>query len=113
MKISFNLEHKQILDSLLLSIPQVTSGKMFGYPAYYVQGKLCACVINDAVGVKVPADLAQKLLTQNHITPFQPFGRPKMKEWIQINHTNSSDYLNDKPIFTASIQFIASLNRGS
>jgi len=34
--------HKVILDSLLLNMSSVEEGKMFGYAAYYVNGKLFA-----------------------------------------------------------------------
>jgi len=33
---------KATLDGLLLGLPMVRAGKMFGYPAYYVKGKLFA-----------------------------------------------------------------------
>lgn len=36
--------HKAFLDSLLLNMPGVVAGKMFSYPAYYVNGKLSACI---------------------------------------------------------------------
>lgn len=35
-KAKFNQEIKDTLDLLLLEIPGVNAGKMFGYPAYYV-----------------------------------------------------------------------------
>ena len=41
-KIKYNSKHKEILDNFLLKIPIVNSGKMYGYPAYYVGGKLFA-----------------------------------------------------------------------
>jgi hypothetical protein len=41
-KVTFNPDHKAALDTFLLHLPGVTSGKMFGYPAYYVHGKLFA-----------------------------------------------------------------------
>jgi hypothetical protein len=44
-KIKFNIEHKKVLDEFLLKTPGVVSGKMFGYPAYYIQKKLFAVSI--------------------------------------------------------------------
>ncbi|MGZ7109162.1 MAG: hypothetical protein ACXVHW_09355, partial [Methanobacterium sp.] len=71
-------------------------GKMFGYPAYYVNKKLFACLYEDGVGIKVPEDNANELNGSEGITPFQPLGRRKMREWIQINREKSEDYLKDE-----------------
>src|SRR3990170_2391798 len=92
-------EHKAALDSLLLTLRGVKAGKMFGYPAYYVNKKLFACVCGEGVGVKVPETLANELLSKRHINPFQPLGKPKMREWIQINRKKSADYGRDLHIF--------------
>jgi hypothetical protein len=106
--VNFSPEIKQIVDSILLKMPSVVPGKMFGYPAYYVHGKLSACIFEKGVGIKVPENLAKKLIGKEGIIPFQPLGRPKMKEWIQINRQNPEEYLKDKDIFEASVNFTAS-----
>ncbi len=108
-KTKFKIDHKEVLDSILLNISVVDPGKMFGYPAYYVGGKLFACVYEDAVALKVPEDLANELLKRGDIIHFQPLGRRKMKEWIQINKTNSNDYRKEKELFDASIEFVSSI----
>ena len=109
-KVLYNAKHKEVLDSFLLKIPFVKPGKMFGYPAYYVGGKLFACVYGDIVGLKVPESLANTLLQRTEITHFQPMGRRKMREWIQINWDTSDDYMKDQDIFDASIKYVASLS---
>ena len=110
----YNEAHKKALDSFLLESPLVQPGKMFGYPGYYVRGKLFACLYEDGVGLKVPEPLALKLLEKENIIPFQPLGRRKMKEWIQINHATSKHYLQDIDIFKTSIEYVSSLsNRAS
>jgi len=96
---------KAELDDLLLPLPGVTAGQMFGLPAYYAGGKLFACVYGDGVGVKVPAPLAQALLARNDVIPFQPMGRPKMREWVQINRAVPSDYRLDLETFEAALDF--------
>ncbi len=107
MTITFNPDIKLILDDLLLTHPLVHAGKMFGYPAYYVGKKLCMCVFEQGVGVKVPADTAIRLLENDgNVVPFMPLGRPKMKEWIQINLGNSEDYRQYLPVFEESIRFV-------
>lgn len=108
-KLNFNLEHKIVLDSFLLEINGVVPGKMFGYPAYYVNGKLFACLYENGVGIKLPEYKAREFVGEEGIIHFQPLGRRKMKEWIQINRENSEDYLKDKWIFESSIKFVSSL----
>jgi hypothetical protein len=49
---SYIPEHKAVLDDFLLTLPGVHAGKMFGYPAYYVNKKLFACVYGEGVGVR-------------------------------------------------------------
>ena len=109
-KPNFEMGHKVVLDSLLLNISGVAVGKMFGHPAYYVNKKLFACIYGEGVGVKVPEDLANELLSKQHVIPFQPLGKPKMREWIQINRTRSSNYRRDLDIFRASINFVGRLH---
>lgn len=108
-KAVFNPENKKTLDSFLLELDGVTPGKMFGYPAYYVNKKLFACLYEDGVGIKLPEDKARELVGQEGIIYFQPLGRRKMREWIQINRDDSSKYLDDKDVFFESVKFVASL----
>jgi hypothetical protein len=104
---NFNLEHKAVLDDLLLGHPLVHSGKMFGFPAYYVGEKLCICLYEQGVGVKLPAQTVAKLLETNpNVTPFQPYGKARMREWIQINLNRSEDYRQYQAVFDESIQFL-------
>ena len=82
---------------------------MFGYPAYYINKKLVACIYKDGVGVKVPETVANELIGKKGTLHFQPLGRPKMKGWIQINRENPEDYLKDVEIFETSVSFLTSL----
>jgi len=108
-KANYNPEIKNVVDSFLLKIPIVVPGKMFGFPAYYVNKKLFACVYEEGVGVKVPFELAIVLIGKEGIIPFMPMGRKKMKEWIQINRELPENYFNDIEIFKKSIEFVANL----
>jgi hypothetical protein len=103
----FNPQHKAVLDSLLLHLPGVVAGRMFGYPAYYVNGKLFACVYGQGVGIKVPAKVADSLAGRKGIVRFQPLGRRPMKEWIQINRERSEDYRLDLEILMVSADYVA------
>jgi hypothetical protein len=103
----FNHQHKEVLDAILLQIPGVVAGTMFGYPAYYINKKLFACVYEDGVGIKVPAKVVDSLVGQKGIVRFLPKGRKPMKEWIQINHERSDDYRMDEEILKISVEYVA------
>jgi hypothetical protein len=104
---NFNSEHKAVLDDLLLGHPLVRPGKMFGFPAYYVGRKLCICLYEQGVGIKLPEPSAAKLLeTDQNAVPFQPFGKSRMKEWVQINLSRSEDYRQYRAVFDESIQYL-------
>ena len=108
-KTKYNEKHKQILDKMLLKNPEVKLGKMFGFPAYYVGGKLFACIYENGVGLKVPELRANELREQSHIEYFQPLGRKKMREWVQINRKNSEDYVKDKEILFEALEYVAGI----
>lgn len=96
---NFNPNHKIVLDNLLLSHPLVRAGKMFGFPAYYVGKKLCICLYEDGVGIKLPASSVARLLESDpNAIPFRPLGKPKMREWVQINLADSEVRIPVKPI---------------
>ena len=106
----FNPAHKAVLDDLLLGNPLVRAGKMFGFPAYYAGKKLCICLYEEGAGVKVPEPTAKRLLGEDpNVIPFQPLGKAKMREWIQINLDRSEDYIRYAPIFEESIQYVLAL----
>jgi hypothetical protein len=107
--VDYNSEHKSVLDEMLLGHAHVRAGKMIGYPAYYVGKKLSICLFEQSVGVKLPEESASKLLqSDKNVTPFQPLGRPKMREWVQINLSHSDDYRQYQPVFEESIQYLLS-----
>jgi len=106
-KAIYDIEIKNVLDTFLLKIPIVVPAKMFGYPAYYVNKKLFACVYEEGVGLKLPLEVANELIGMEGIIPFIPMGRRRMKQWIQINREHPDDYLKDVEIFEMSINFVA------
>jgi hypothetical protein len=78
---NYDAGHRAVLDDLLLGHPLVQPGKMFGFPAYYVGRKLCICLYEQGVGVKMPEQSAARLLqTDPNAIPFQPMGKSKMRE---------------------------------
>jgi hypothetical protein len=102
-----NSNHKTVLDDLLLDHPFVRAGKMFGFPAYFAGKKLCICLYEQGIGIKLPEQSVVKLLAEDpNAIPFQPMGKPKMREWVQINLSNSEDYRPYLPLFEESIRYV-------
>jgi hypothetical protein len=104
---NFNPQHKAVLDDILLGNPLVRPGNMFGFPAYYAGKKLCICLYELGVGVKVPEQTAAGLLeTDPNTIPFQPMGKHKMRQWVQINLSRSEDYRQYTSVFDESIGYV-------
>ena len=104
---NFNPKHKVVLDDLLLGKPRVQPGKMFGFPAYYAGKKLCICLYEQGVGIKLPEQSAVKLLASDrNAVPFQPMGRRKMREWVQINLSRSEEYRRYEAVFDESVRHV-------
>ena len=108
---TFNPHHKEVLDAILLQMPGVVAGTMFGYPAYYINKKLFACLYEEGIGIKVPEQVADSRVGKKGIIRFQPKGRRPMKEWIQINHERSEDYRKDEELLRISVDYVALSNK--
>jgi len=109
----FNPKHKEVLDGMLLDIPGVKAGKMFGLPGYYIDGKLFACVWEDGVSLKLPQQAREELLKHKGVEPFVPMeGRP-MKEWVLIRRKNSREYPKFEDYFISSVEYVLSLPKKS
>lgn len=105
----YNNEHKLFLEKMFMEHPDLKAGKMFGFPAWYVGKKLCMCVYENGVGIKLPEKIILELLEKDpNAIPFQPYGKAKMRQWIQINLERSEDYLKYRELFDESIRFIFS-----
>ena len=84
---AIDLNHKRVLDALLLKLPGVEAGEMTGLLSYFVGKRMFACVCNGGVGVRLPAAEAANLqFSKDNVVPFEPKGRKSTREWIQINH---------------------------
>jgi len=85
----------------------VRLGKVFGFPTAYADTKLCICLDEQGVGIKLPEQSAMKLLEMDrNAVPFQPIGRPKMRESIQINLSRCEGYRKYMPVFEQSILYL-------
>jgi TfoX/Sxy family transcriptional regulator of competence genes len=107
----FNEKHKEVLDGLLLEIPGVKAGKMFGLPGYFINGKLFACVWEDGVALKLPQKEREELLRKKGVEPFVPMENRPMKEWVLIKRKNSQDYMTYEYSFISSLEYVLAQSR--
>jgi hypothetical protein len=106
MKVEYTAGHKQVLDKMLLGLPGVRAGKMFGFPGYYVGPKLFACVYGQGVALKLPQSRAEELIGSRGIEPFFPLGR-RMKEWVMIKRKRSGGLRQLEKLFHESVDYVA------
>ncbi len=69
----------------VLALDDVQLRPMFGCPAFFSAGRMFACVVDDDVGLKLPASRVEALLDQPGFTHFTPYGKPPMRQWVQLN----------------------------
>jgi hypothetical protein len=106
--LNYNPNHKAVIDSLLLDLPGVSESKVFGLHCYKVGNTVFATYCDGGIGIKLPADRVEALLEKPNFVPFQPFGRNRGAEHVQINHENSQEYLADKELFLESMAYVSS-----
>jgi hypothetical protein len=77
-----------LFDALLgearLRNPEVRRGSMFGSPALFLGRRMIGCVFGPNIGLKVPAEVASQAIASRSATPFRPYGKPAMREWIEV-----------------------------
>ena len=65
--------------------PTIRRGSMFGSPAIYVGRRMAICVYGASIGLRVPDALARRSIEDGRATPFRPYGKAPMREWIALD----------------------------
>jgi hypothetical protein len=98
---------KAQLDALLLALPGVSAKVINSLDAYFIDGKMFACISGNGVGLRLPVATATELqFSRDNVVPFQPGGMASTREWIQIDRADAADYEKDLPLFQASVEFV-------
>jgi hypothetical protein len=99
---------KTQIDAVLLKLPGVSTKKINGLDAYFVNDRMFACISGEGIGLRLPAAAATEAqFSRDNVVPFQPKGLPSTREWIQINRADAADYEKDLDIFRASLDFVS------
>ncbi len=108
---SFRQEIKTLLDDLLLGMPGVKAGKMFGFPAYKANGKTFLFVIGHGLTIKLPQARVDALMTAQPdiMRPFSPVETMKAwREWVLIEHDDLANYEAEIDLLEESALYVAS-----
>jgi len=98
---------KTQIDALLLKLPGVTTKKINGLDAYFVNDRMFACISGNGVGLRLPVATATDLhFSRENVVPFQPAGLSSSREWIQIDRADAAEYEKDLELFKASANFV-------
>jgi hypothetical protein len=100
---------KAQIDAVLLQLPGVSTKKINGLDAYFVNDRMFACISGRGVGLRLPVATATELqFSRDNVVPFQPGGMASTREWIQIDRNEAVEYEKDLPLFQASLDFVKS-----
>jgi predicted DNA-binding protein (MmcQ/YjbR family) len=97
--------HKTALDAMLLDLPGVSAGQMFGHPSYKIKGKIFASLMEDGVTLKLPDEAVKALLKHDNAAPFAPMGNP-MRQWVLIRVQDAADYAAYRAYFEQALSFV-------
>lgn len=106
-------QHAAILDEMLLRVPGVYARKTFGSPAYYVEGKMFACVFGDSIALKLPEATIAEVLKRDDAGPFEPGGKMMMRGWVRIHRTDSSHYREDEALLLQALEYVTELAKAT
>ena len=102
----YDLACKDALDKMLLDLPGVSAGQMFGYPCFKVKGKVFASLTEAGVTVKLPDEAVKTLLGRDNVTPFAPMGRA-MRRWVLVQIDDPAELDSYRAYFEQALAFVA------
>lgn len=101
-------ELKKEVDAILSKHPLVREGKMFGYPAYYVNDKLALCHYGEGLAIKLPESAVSKLSLNSSVRskPFCPMGKKMGSNWVIAFPINPGQIREIQSFLLESVEFI-------
>jgi hypothetical protein len=104
---------KAQIDAVVLKLPGVSTKKINGLDAYFVNDRMFACISGEGVGLRLPvAKATEAQFSRDNVVQFQPRGLPSSREWIQINRADAAEYEKDLELFRASLEFVSGRKSG-
>jgi TfoX/Sxy family transcriptional regulator of competence genes len=102
-------ELSRILDEAAEPFAVIERRKMFGCPAFYINGNMFAGVYGQQLFLRLPPEARATLETDLEAKPFEPIpGRP-MKEYVTMPAAVWSDSAAMDDWMRRSVEFVASM----
>ena len=92
--------------------PRVSRRRMFGCPAFFIAGRMFACVVGDEVGLKLPFERVEALLAGGRYVPFRPLGKPAMRQWVAAPRQTALELARDPAIVREALRFVEGSTEG-
>jgi hypothetical protein len=102
-----------VMRSLIAAnFPRAFEGSMFGSIAWFTdneggkKGKLFCAVFDEGITIKLPRERIEALVDENVYLNFEPYGMPKMREWLYVVRSDAEDYSSDLPLLEEACRFV-------
>ncbi len=80
---------------------------MFGHAALFAGRRLAACAYGEGIGVKLPAERVAALIAGGRATPFQPYGRARMRAWAYLAARSARDVAGLRSVIAEALDHVA------
>ena len=106
------LHDRDLFEALLVRVRALDEatreGAVFGYPVVFIGHRVVFCVYGSGIGIRLPADEAQRLVDGGEAFYFQPYGRSVMREWVEMRVAR--DRLQEiTSVLSEAIRFVKAL----
>src|SRR5262245_23312 len=98
----FDPAHERVLHDMLRDVPGATPGKMFGFPAYKVNGKLAVGLYETGIVAKVGPARAKELAGKAGVSAFEPMPGRTWKDWVLL----TGNFDEHRPLFEEAVRYV-------
>jgi hypothetical protein len=103
--IPFRVELQALFDEFAEHHRGVRLGRMFGLPAIFAGRRLVACLMEDGLIVRLPADMARREI-EERAEPFSRKGRP-LDSWVMYRPRTIVDARRLSPVLEVAARYVA------
>ena len=105
MPIPYRRALTAFLDEFAAHHRGVRRGQMFGLPAIYVGRRLCACLFEDGLLVRLPTEIARREIAAG-ARPHSHRGRP-MGAWVRYDPASVAAARRLTPVMELAVRHVA------
>ena len=102
-------ELSRILDEAAQPFPAIERRKMFGCPAFYINGNMFAGVYGQQLFLRLPPEARASLASELAAKPFEPIAGRPMKEYVAMPKAVWADQQALDDWMRQSVEFVSSM----